>query len=134
YFESLVRHLRGIGVHVPVHVMKSDGGLMSIDVAAQKPAYLIESGPAAGVIGAARLGELMGQADSLSFDMGGTTAKSSMVEGGEVARTADYEVGAGINLSSKLVMGGGYALKLPVIDISEIGAGGGSLASVDKGG
>ncbi|MBV6273117.1 hydantoinase/oxoprolinase family protein [Alcaligenaceae bacterium CGII-47] len=134
YFESLARHLRDIGVHVPVQVMKSDGGLMSIDIAAKKPAYLIESGPAAGVIGAARLGDLMAQPDSISFDMGGTTAKSSMVEAGEVARTADYEVGAGINLSSKLVMGGGYALKLPVIDISEIGAGGGSLAVVDQGG
>ena len=57
-----------------------------------------------------------------------------MVEHGQVARTGDYEVGAGINLSSKLVMGGGYALKLPVIDISEIGAGGGSIVSLDRGG
>ena len=70
-----------------------------------------------------------GVADCISLDMGGTTAKTSMVENGEVARTGDYEVGAGINLSSKLVMGGGYALKLPVIDISEIGAGGGSIVS-----
>jgi len=66
--------------------------------------------------------------------MGGTTAKASMVEGGRIARTGDYEVGAGINLSSKLVMGGGYALKLPVIDISEIGAGGGSIVTLDRGG
>ena len=57
-----------------------------------------------------------------------------MVEGGRISRTGDYEVGAGINLSSKLVMGGGYALKLPVIDISEIGAGGGSIVSLDRGG
>jgi N-methylhydantoinase A len=70
----------------------------------------------------------------LTLDMGGTTAKASIVERGQVARTGDYEVGAGINLSSKLVMGGGYALKLPVIDISEIGAGGGSIVSVDRGG
>jgi N-methylhydantoinase A len=66
--------------------------------------------------------------------MGGTTAKASIVEGGAVAKTGDYEVGAGINLSSKLVMGGGYALKLPVIDISEIGAGGGSIVAIDAGG
>jgi N-methylhydantoinase A len=53
---------------------------------------------------------------------------------GQISRTGDYEVGAGINLSSKLVMGGGYALKLPVIDVSEIGAGGGSIVSIDSGG
>ncbi len=134
YFQSLQRHLRAIGIDAPLQVMKSDGGIMSVEAAIQKPAYLIESGPAAGVIGAARLGELMQLPDSISFDMGGTTAKASMVEAGEVSRTPDYEVGAGINLSSKLVMGGGYALKLPVIDISEIGAGGGSLVSVDAGG
>ncbi len=134
YFASLRRHLDDIGIDAPVQIMKSDGGLMSMETASEKPAYLIESGPAAGVIGAARLGALMRLPDNISFDMGGTTAKASMVEGGDVARTADYEVGAGINLSSKLVMGGGYALKLPVIDISEIGAGGGSLASIDEGG
>jgi N-methylhydantoinase A len=114
--------------------MKSDGGVMSLRMAAEKPAYLVESGPAAGVIGAAKLGARDKARDCLTLDMGGTTAKASIVERGQVARTGDYEVGAGINLSSKLVMGGGYALKLPVIDISEIGAGGGSIVSVDRGG
>ncbi|MGH7003673.1 MAG: hydantoinase/oxoprolinase family protein, partial [Alphaproteobacteria bacterium] len=82
----------------------------------------------------AKFGARMEGRDCLTLDMGGTTAKASIVEGGQVARTGDYEVGAGINLSSKLVMGGGYALKLPVIDISEIGAGGGSIVSIDRGG
>ena len=131
YFASLRRHLDSIGVSAPVQVMKSDGGVMSIGAAADKPAYLVESGPAAGVIGAARLAA---DGNNITLDMGGTTAKASMVEGGRIARTGDYEVGAGINLSSKLVMGGGYALKLPVIDISEIGAGGGSIVSLDRGG
>lgn len=136
YFESVRRHLDRIGVSAPLLVMKSDGGVMSADLAAERPAYIVESGPAAGVMGAARLGagSAIRQPDSLTLDMGGTTAKASIVEDGEVARTGDYEVGAGINLSSKLVMGGGYALKLPVIDISEIGAGGGSLVSIDAGG
>jgi N-methylhydantoinase A len=113
--------------------MKSDGAIMSVDMAAVRPAYLVESGPSAGVIGAAHASgaEATG---CISLDMGGTTAKASIVEGGAVAKTGDYEVGAGINLSSKLVMGGGYALKLPVIDISEIGAGGGSLVAIDAGG
>ncbi len=130
YFESLKRHLAAIGVAAPIDVMKSDGGVMSLRAAGEAPAYLVESGPAAGVIGAAR----SGAGDCLTLDMGGTTAKAAMVEGGRVARTGDYEVGAGINLSSKLVMGGGYALKLPVIDISEIGAGGGSIVTIDRGG
>lgn len=134
YFASLRAHLRGIGIDAPLQVMKSDGGIMSVQTATEKPAYLVESGPAAGVIGAARFGRLMQLHDCIAVDMGGTTAKASMVEGGEVPRTGDYEVGAGINLSSRLVMGGGYALKLPVIDISEIGAGGGSLVEIDAGG
>ena len=63
--------------------------------------------------------------------MGGTTAKAAIVEDGEPVKTTEYEVGAGINLSSKLVKGGGHAIKLPFIDVSEIGAGGGSIVSVD---
>ncbi len=133
YTASLLSHLARIGVTAPVDIMKSDGGVMSVRSAGEKPAYLVESGPAAGVIGAARIGGADGP-DAITLDMGGTTAKASIVEGGDVARTGDYEVGAGINLSSKLVMGGGYALKLPVIDISEIGAGGGSIVGIDRGG
>ena len=134
YLGRLEAHLREIGIAAPLLVMKSDGGVMSAAAAADKPAYIVESGPAAGVIGAAHTGRREGAADCITLDMGGTTAKASMVEGGQVAKTGDYEVGAGINLSSKLVMGGGYALKLPVIDISEIGAGGGSLVRIDAGG
>jgi N-methylhydantoinase A len=134
YFDSLRRHLAAVGVVAPIEVMKSDGGIMSVRLAAERPAYLVESGPAAGVIGAAKLAAGLQGRDCLTLDMGGTTAKASIVERGQVARTGDYEVGAGINLSSKLVMGGGYALKLPVIDISEIGAGGGSIVSLDRGG
>ncbi|MEC7491188.1 MAG: hydantoinase/oxoprolinase family protein [Pseudomonadota bacterium] len=131
YFDSLKHHLKQIGVSAPVQIMKSDGGIMSISAAAKKPAYIVESGPAAGVIGAARQTTTE---NYITLDMGGTTAKASMVEAGQIMRTGDYEVGAGINLSSKLVMGGGYALKLPVIDISEIGSGGGSIVSLDRGG
>lgn len=134
YFASLERHLAAIGLTAPIDIMKSDGAIMSVRMAAERPAYIVESGPAAGVIGAAKLGTSLGGRDCLTLDMGGTTAKASIVERGQVARTGDYEVGAGVNLSSKLVMGGGYALKLPVIDISEIGAGGGSIVSIDRGG
>jgi N-methylhydantoinase A len=134
YFASLRRHLATIGVTAPIHVMKSDGGVMTLAAAEERPAALVESGPAAGVIGAAASLRGRSPADAITFDMGGTTAKVSLIENGESTRTGDYEVGAGINLSSKLVMGGGYALKLPVIDISEVGAGGGSLVAIDAGG
>jgi N-methylhydantoinase A len=134
YFASLQRHLAAVGVTAPLHVMKSDGGIMTVAAAMEKPAYIVESGPAAGVIGAAGISSMMSARECITLDMGGTTAKASIVEDGQVSRTGDYEVGAGINLSSKLVMGGGYALKLPVIDVSEIGAGGGSLVSIDSGG
>ena len=131
YFNSLEVHLKKIGISAPLQIMKSDGGVMSVSAAANKPAYIVESGPAAGVIGAARSAA---NENIITLDMGGTTAKASIVEEGQISRTGDYEVGAGINLSSKLVMGGGYALKLPVIDISEIGAGGGSIVTIDRGG
>jgi N-methylhydantoinase A len=134
YLNGLRRHLEALGIAAPLQIMKSDGGIMSVEMAAERPAYLVESGPAAGVIGAAHATAIAEAMGCISLDMGGTTAKASIVEGGKVAKTGDYEVGAGINLSSKLVMGGGYALKLPVIDISEIGAGGGSIVSIDAGG
>jgi N-methylhydantoinase A len=107
---------------------------MSAAAAAQKPAFLVESGPAAGVIACADIARSAGLGNVISFDMGGTTAKAAIVENGEPARTTEYEVGAGINVSSKLVKGGGYAIKLPFIDISEIGAGGGSIVSLDAAG
>jgi N-methylhydantoinase A len=134
YFHSLSRHLTAAGIQAPLQVMKSDGGTMSLAAATERPAYIVESGPAAGVIGAAEVAKMIGGPDCITLDMGGTTAKAAMVEEGRVDKTGDYEVGAGINLSSKLVMGGGFALKLPVIDISEIGAGGGSIVAVDAGG
>ena len=134
YLKGLRQHLEDLGIVAPLQIMKSDGGIMSVEIAAERPAYLVESGPAAGVIGAAQLTASTNAMGCISLDMGGTTAKASIIEDGKVAMTGDYEVGAGINLSSKLVMGGGYALKLPVIDISEIGAGGGSIVGIDAGG
>jgi len=130
YLDSLVERLRAIEVDAPLLVMQSNGGTMSAAAAAERPAYIVESGPAAGVTGAAALG----LPNVITLDMGGTTAKASMIEDGQVARTSEYEVGGGINLSSRLVKGGGYALKLPLVDVSEIGAGGGSIVSVVEAG
>ena len=132
YIASLTGKLKEIGIGAPLQVMQSNGGILYADAVLRKPAAIVESGPAAGVIGAAQTAPQSGYPNVISLDMGGTTAKASMVENGEVVKTSDFEVGAGINLSSKLAMGGGHALKLPVIDVSEIGAGGGSIVAVDR--
>jgi len=134
YVSSLSLQLKAVGVDGPLHIMQSNGGTMSAAAAADKPAFLVESGPAAGVIACANIARSAGLGNVISFDMGGTTAKAAIVEDGEPARTTEYEVGAGINVSSKLVKGGGYAIKLPFIDVSEIGAGGGSIVSIDAAG
>ena len=134
YVGSLSAQLKAAGVDGPLHIMQSNGGTMSAAAAAEKPAFLVESGPAAGVIACADIARSAGLGNVISFDMGGTTAKAALVEDGEPARTTEYEVGAGINVSSKLVKGGGYAIKLPFIDVSEIGAGGGSIVSIDAAG
>lgn len=132
YLTSLEKRLRSIGLDCMLEIMNSAGGVMRLRNAVRKPAYLVESGPAAGVVASARIALLAGQDKVISFDKGGTTAKAAMIEHGEPARTTEYEVGAGINLSSKLVKGSGYPIKLPFIDISEIGAGGGSIIKLDE--
>lgn len=134
YLSGLRDRLAEIGIRRSFHVMQSGGGRMSLEAAIAKPAYLVESGPAAGVIAAAHIAKKAGFPSVITLDVGGTTAKTAMVEDGEPTRTGEYEVGAGINLSSKLVKGAGYAIKLPFIDVSEIGAGGGSHIRFDKGG
>ena len=131
YMETLLGRLRDLGVTCPVHIMQSSGGVMSVESATRKPACMVESGPAAGVMACARLARGTGIDNLISFDMGGTTAKAAMVEGGQAAKTTEFEVGGGINLSSKLIKGGGYPVKLPFVDVSEIGAGGGSICRVD---
>lgn len=134
YLQSLLDTLAARGLPKRVQMMQSAGGIVDVRTVIRKPAQVVECGPAAGVIGARRAALLAGYKDVISFDMGGTTAKASLVENGALSRTDEYEVGGGISLSSRLVKGGGYALKLPVIDISEVGAGGGSIVWLDRAG
>ena len=134
YLATLAARLKALGIARPLRIMQSNGGLMSARRAADTPARILESGPAAGVIAAARVARLAGSEHLITLDMGGTTAKTAIIEDGEPAKTTEYEVGAGINLSSRLLRGAGYAVKLPFIDVSEIGAGGGSKVSFDQGG
>ncbi|MDA1280820.1 MAG: hydantoinase/oxoprolinase family protein [Chloroflexi bacterium] len=134
YLNSLTNRLKRGGIDGPLDIMKSDGGIMSAEVAIRTPAQMIESGPAAGVIASARLAKLTGRKNLITFDMGGTTAKASVLENGLPTWTTEYEVGEGITLSSKLTKGRGHALRLPVIDLAEVGAGGGSIVRIDDGG
>ena len=134
YLAALAARLQALGIARPLQIMQSNGGLMSARRAADTPARILESGPAAGVIAAARVARLAGAEHLITLDMGGTTAKTAIIEDGEPAKTTEYEVGAGINLSSRLLRGAGYAVKLPFVDVSEIGAGGGSKVSFDQGG
>jgi N-methylhydantoinase A len=134
YIQALDGSLKRSGFGGRLMVMQSTGGILDAESVTRMPARIVECGPAAGVIGAAFQAAASGYRDVITFDMGGTTAKAAMIEGGRVIRTDEYEVGGGISLSSRLVKGGGYALKLPVIDISEVGAGGGSLVWFDRAG
>ena len=133
YLSTLAIKLESLGISKPLQIMQSNGGLMSAVRASKSPAKILESGPAAGVIAAAKVAALSDVTDLITLDMGGTTAKTAIVEGGQPAKTTEYEVGSGINLSSRLLRGAGYAVKLPFIDVSEIGAGGGSKVWFDDG-
>lgn len=134
YLAGLGSRLAAAGIAAPLTLVQSNGGAMSPAAALARPALLLESGPAAGVIACSRAAALSGVRDAISFDMGGTTAKAALIENARPARSAEYEVGSGINLSSALVRGGGYAVRLPIIDVSEIGAGGGSVVRLGPAG
>lgn len=129
YFDGMDADLRKADCSARISVMQSSGGVVDVSSVKEKPAQIVECGPAAGVVGAAWLANKLGEPNLITFDMGGTTAKGSMIENGKVIYAEDYEVGGSI--STVGASGGGYALKLPVIDISEVGAGGGSYVWLD---
>ncbi|MEM0937927.1 MAG: hydantoinase/oxoprolinase family protein [Pseudomonadota bacterium] len=128
YLGRLVTRLGEIGVGAPVFMLHSGGGLISVETAAAQPVRLLESGPAGGAIFAADYARAHGLTQVLSFDMGGTTAKICLIEDGrpktasafEVARTYRFKKGSGMTVST------------PVVEMVEIGAGGGSIASIDQ--
>src|SRR5260221_7819433 len=134
YLNRLTQEVRRTGIAAPLLLMQSNGGLTTARAAAETPMHIIESGPAAGVVGVQALTSRIGVAKAISFDMGGTTAKASLIENGELTRATEYQVGAGIVLGSRLPSGAGSTLKVPAIDLAEVGAGGGSLLWIDAGG
>lgn len=132
YLKRLQTQASELGLPA-LHVMGSSGGVMDIAEALRLPAAVVESGPAAGVIAAAIAGRQLAQPNLISFDMGGTTAKASIIVDGKVAVTAEYEVGGAAN-ARRWMHGTGHPIRVPVIDLAEVSAGGGSIAWIDPGG
>jgi N-methylhydantoinase A len=132
YLDRLQRAASELGLPA-LHVMGSSGGVFDIAEALRLPAAVVESGPAAGVIAASLAGRQLDRPNLLSFDMGGTTAKASVIVGGEIAVTAEYEVGGAAN-AKRWMHGTGHPIRVPVIDLAEVSAGGGSIAWIDPGG
>ena len=134
YLGALGDGLRGIGCDAPLLIMQSAGGLTPEADAVERPVFVLESGPAAGVLAAAAAAEAGGVGNVITLDMGGTTAKASMIEGGRVGYSPEYEVGSTLSAGSRLMGGGGELIRAPSLDIAEVGAGGGSIAFLDAAG
>ncbi|MEP9386460.1 hydantoinase/oxoprolinase family protein [Mesorhizobium sp. KR9-304] len=134
YLKRLEQELRAIGLDAPLLIGNSNGGLSTAAVAQAKPVFFVTSGRASGAVGAARLGMSIGCADLIAFDMGGTTASATMVRGGDVSRTHEYEFRDGISTPSRFIKAGGYMMRVPTVDVAEVGSGAGSIASLDEGG
>ena len=134
YLAGIGEGLSRAGVRAELLVMQSNGGVLTAAQAASKPVFMVESGPAAGVVSANFIAGQLGRADLISFDMGGTTAKAGLILGGRPRVTKEYEVGAQAQPGQGMTRAAGYPIRTPVIDLVEVGAGGGSLAWVDPGG
>lgn len=132
YMDRLEKHLASYSDQLLI--MQSNGGIMTAQSARRRPIYMIESGPAAGVLAAARLTVEAQLPQALSFDMGGTTAKACLIENGTPLEKPGGEVGGGATVATRLFGGGGHALRVPSLDIVEVGAGGGSIGWIDSGG
>ncbi|MXX56712.1 MAG: hydantoinase/oxoprolinase family protein, partial [Gemmatimonadetes bacterium] len=127
YLTGLARSLRESGLLCPFLLMTSGGGLTTLETAVTAPVRLVESGPAGGAILASHLARELALGDVLSFDMGGTTAKLCVIDGGEPLHSRTFEVAR----SYRFKQGSGLPVRIPVIEMVEIGAGGGSIAGVD---
>jgi N-methylhydantoinase A len=138
YIAQLEHSLAAQGLKAGLHLMTSSGGIISAETAKALPVHLVESGPAAGVIGAAFVAQQLADAKLarriLALDIGGTTAKVALVDDGVPALADEFEVGAASRPTTTASRGQGYPVKTPVVSLVEIGAGGGSIAAIDPGG
>ena len=127
YIDDLQSKLTGLGLEGPLNVMLSGGGIAALRIAQEAPIQMIESGPAAGAISGAYYGRLTDTQSVIAFDMGGTTAKMCLIEDFNPERANTFEAGR----VRRFRKGSGVPLKVPVIDLIEIGAGGGSISRLD---
>lgn len=127
YLDRLDRELERIGVRGSRYVMQSNGGTATFGAAREAPIHMVESGPVAGVLGAIAVGNMVNEGNLISLDIGGTTAKTSLIDHGQAKVTTDYKI-------EWTRASAGYPIKIPVVDIVEIGAGGGSIAWLDDAG
>ena len=134
YLNAMCSGLQAMGIEGPLLMMQSAGGLTPESDAARLPVFVLESGPAAGVLAAGFTAQRIRTDNLITLDMGGTTAKASMIEDGAVAYSPEYEVGASVSAGNRLVGGGGELIRAPSIDIAEVGSGGGSIAYLDGAG
>jgi len=128
YLSKLSRRLESIGFEGKLFIMLSSGGITSVETAAEFPVRIIESGPTAAVISGQYFGRLFNIPEMFCFDMGGTTAKSCLIQGGVAGVVPTFEVGR----VQRFMKGSGLTIQVPVVDLMEIGAGGGSIAKVSK--
>ena len=125
YIDKLYDMLEQIDIKAPKYIMQSNGGTTTFEKAKEVPINMVESGPVAGIFGAAILGKMLGEDKVIGFDIGGTTAKCSLIDGGEIQTTTEYRI-------EKTGRFPGYPIRVPVVDIVEIGNGGGSIAWIDN--
>ncbi|MFY2822884.1 hydantoinase/oxoprolinase family protein [Ruegeria sp. MALMAid1280] len=128
YLQDFETRFRQMGLTCPILMMTAGGGMTTLDTAARLPIRLVESGPAGGAVLAARIAEATGEAEVLSFDMGGTTAKLCLIDDYRPQTARKFE----ISRAERFIKGSGMPVRIPVIEMIEIGAGGGSIASVDR--
>jgi N-methylhydantoinase A len=134
YLTRLEQKLRAHGVTAPLLIGNSNGGLSSAAVAQQKPVFFISSGRASGAVGAERLGAATAEPNLVAFDMGGTTASAALIHRGVLSRTHEYEFRAGMSVPSRFIKAGGYMMRVPTVDVAEVGNGAGSIAAIDPAG
>ncbi len=123
YVHNLQGRLDKLGFKGDLAIMQSNGGVMAPEAAVKRPVTMMESGPVGGIIASAEIGRALGYKDVVSFDMGGTTAKASLVRDGETSMAEGYYVGG---------YASGHPVMVPVVDVVEVGAGGGSIAWIDE--
>ena len=127
YINNLSKEITKLGCDCKKYIMQSNGGTTTFEQAKETPINMVESGPVAGVFGSAILGQMVGEKNIIAFDVGGTTAKCSLIDNGEVKVTTEYRIERTDNYA-------GYPIMAPVVDIVEIGNGGGSIAWIDEAG